>query len=275
MALKHFLFILLFAACSSFNSTTKSSRDKKTDLYYGQGTELLVKKDYSKALEYLLEALKLSPNDSEIHNNLGMAYYFKNRPQKAKEHLNIAIELNPQNSNARNNLASILFREKNYQEAKIQYEKVKEDLIYSHQYRTYYNLALISEQEGKTNEMLRLLNESVADREDFCPAHYKLGELSLAQEKLSAAIKHFKDASKGTCYKNPAPLYYQAVIFQRMEAPQKAMEKLSEILNNFETSTYATLAKTELTKIMAANPELKEQIQLTLDSFNKKTVDNL
>jgi len=275
MALKHFLFIFLFASCSSFNSSTKSTRDKKTDLYFGQGTEMLVKKDYSKALEYLLEAQRLNPKDSEIQNNLGMAYFFKKRPLKAKEHLSRAIELNPQNSNARNNLASILFREKNYKEARIQYNKVKEDLIYPHQYRTYYNLALIAEQEGQTKKLISLLNESVAERDDFCPAHYKLGELSLAQEKLSAAIKHFKNASKGTCYKNPAPLYYQARIYQRLASTQKAVGKFSEILSNFASSTYAKRSKSELAKMMIKNPELEEQIQLTLDDYNKKTVDSL
>ncbi len=278
MALKHLLFIstcIFLISCSSLNSNQKTTRDKKTDLYYGQGTEMLVKKEYSKALEYLLEAQKLSPKDSEIQNNLGMAYFFKKRWLKAKDHLTRAIELDPQNSNARNNLASILFREKNYKEAKIQYQKVKEDLIYSHQYRTYYNLALISEAEGKTNELIALLNESVAEREDFCPAHYKLGQVSLAQDKLSSAIKHFKNASKGLCYKDPAPLYYQAMIYQRLAAPQKAVGKLSEILSNFENSGYSPKAKSSLEQIMKSNPELREQIQITLDRLKKNAAEQL
>jgi type IV pilus assembly protein PilF len=278
MALKQLLFIItlyLMVACSSFNSENKSNRDKKTDLYFGQGTEMLVRKDYTKALEYLMEAQKLNPNDSEIQNNLGMAYYLKKRPAKAKLHLSKAIEINPKNSNARNNLASILYREKNYTEAKHQYNKVKEDLIYSHQYRTYYNLALISEAQGDTKNLIALLKESIAEREDYCPAHYKLGEISLERDKLSAAIKHFKNASKGTCYKDPAPLYYQAIIYQRLAAPQKAVGKLSEILDNFDKSVFAPKAKSALDKIMKNNPELREKIQITLDSFKKKSVDRL
>ena len=169
---KSFLFIFLIFAltsCSNYSVKEKSVRDKKTDLYFAQGTEMLVKKDYSRALEYLLEAQKLSPKDSEIQNNLGMAYFFKKRIEKAKQHLERSIELNPKNSDARNNYASILFREKNYQEAKQQYNAVKNDLIYPHQYRTNYNLALIEEIEGNQAQMIKLLGESVAERDDFAP----------------------------------------------------------------------------------------------------------
>ena len=58
---KSFLFIFLIFAltsCSNYSVKEKSVRDKKTDLYFAQGTEMLVKKDYSRALEYLLEAQK-------------------------------------------------------------------------------------------------------------------------------------------------------------------------------------------------------------------------
>ena len=262
-------------SCSSFNSKSKSARLKKTDLYYGQGTEMLVKKEYSKALEYLTQAQKLNPKDSEIQNNLGMAYYFKKRPEKAKEHLVRAIELNPKNSNARNNYASILFRESNFQEAKAQYQKVRNDLIYSHQYRTYYNLALIAEQENNETELIKLLNESIAEREDFCPAHFKLGEINFLKDNLSSAIKHFKNASKGTCYKYPEPLFYQAIIWRRLASPEKAIGKLSEILTNFKKSDYVKKAKSQLNQIAQNNPELKEQVKVTLDEFKKNDVDHL
>ena len=264
-------FTIIFSSCSTFNNGKESAKVKKTKLYYGQGTEMLVKKEYSKALEYLLEAQKLNPKDSEIQNNLGMAYYFKKRSEKAKSHLKRAIELDPKNSNARNNYASILFREGNYKEAKHQYQKVKEDLIYPHQYRTYYNLALIEGELKNNNEMIRLLHQSIAERDDFCPSHYKLGELSYRKEQLSAAIKHFKNASKGTCYKYPAPIYYQAIIWQRLAAPDKAAGKLTEILNNFEKSEYAKMAKTKLEEIVRENPEMREQIELSLKS-NKNQV---
>lgn len=275
---KSFLFIsLLFTlfACSNYSVKEKSVRDKKTDLYFAQGTEMLVKKDYSRALEYLLEAQKLSPKDSEIQNNLGMAYFFKKRMEKAKQHLERSIDLNPKNSDARNNYASILFREKNYQEAKKQYNAVKNDLIYPHQYRTNYNLALIEEIEGNQAQMIKLLGESVAERDDFCPAHFKLANYYFKRNELSSALKNFKKASKGTCYKDAAPLYYQAKIWLRLAAPEKSMGKLSEILSNFPASPFAKRAKTELEKIQRSNPELDEKIQLALDEYAKNELDRL
>ena len=129
--------------------------------------------------------------------------------------------------------------------------------------------------------MIRLLHESIAERDDFCPAHYKLGEISYQKEQLSAAIKHFKNASKGTCYKYPAPIYYQALIWQRLAAPDKAAGKLTEILNNFEKSEYAKMARTKLDQIIRENPEMREQIELALrgtkndSKSNKNSIDSL
>ena len=278
MILKQFVFTLILTfnlSCSTGGKNQKNERPKKAELYYGQGTEMLVKKDYSRALEYLLEAQKITPNDTEIQNNLGMAYFFKGRAEKAKQHLKRAIEINPKNSNARNNLAGILFREKNFKNAKNQYEMVKDDLIYQHQYRTYYNLALIAEIEGKYKETIRLLNESISERKEFCPSHYKLGEISLAKKQLSEALKHFRNASRGTCYKNAGPLYFQASIYRQLAAQDKATAKLTEILDNFPEPFFVKKALVMLEEIKKNSPELREKIQLTVDNYNKNSLDKL
>ena len=275
---KWFLLTTIFVfivSCSNLTANKKNERDKKTELYFAQGTEMLVKKDYSRALEYLLEAQRLAPNDSEIQNNLGMSYFFKNRMDQAKIHLTKAIELDPKNSNARNNYASLLFREKNYKEAKIQYEMVKADLVYPHQYRTNYNLALIAEVENDLEGMIKFLNESVAERDDFCPAHFKLGEFNFKNNNLSAALRNYKNSSKGTCYNYAAPLYQQALIWRKLAAPDKEFGKLSEIITNFPKSEYAQMAKEKLISLLEQNPEMREKIQLSLDEFNKKEIDNL
>ena len=92
--------------------------------------------------------------------------------------------------------------------------------------------------------------------------------MNLAQEKLSASIKHFK-CIKRSLHKDPAPLYYQAIIYQRLAAPHKAAGKFSEILDNFENSPFA-IKENSLISIRNENPELREQIQITLDGLRKR-----
>ena len=100
---------LLALACSSHSRPSKE--EKKAQIYYSQGTRNLVKKNYTNALKYLLLAYELSPEDSHIHNNLGMAYHFKGKPKKAIKHLERAVELDQNNTDARNNLAGLTFAE--------------------------------------------------------------------------------------------------------------------------------------------------------------------
>ena len=52
--------------------------------------------------------------------------------------------------------------------------------------------ALIEEIEGNQTQMIKLLGESVAEREDFCPAHFKLANYYFKRNELSAALKTSK-----------------------------------------------------------------------------------
>ena len=108
-----------------------------------------------------------------------------------------SIKLDPKNSDAKNNLASIYVDLNMLPEARALYEKVKEDLIYPHQYRTFYNLAVIAEKENRLNLMISYLEKSIKEREDYCPSHIKLGRFYLSQKKYSKAIKSFRAGSNG------------------------------------------------------------------------------
>ncbi len=66
--------ILVLTACSSKKADIKS---KQAELYFGAGTQSLMDQQYTEALKNLLEANKLDPENSDILNNLGMAYFFK------------------------------------------------------------------------------------------------------------------------------------------------------------------------------------------------------
>ena len=136
------LIATFFVSCASSNKKVEQ-RKKRAHIYYTHGTKYLLDKEYIESLKNLLEARNLDPENSKILNNLGMAYYFRGKPELAKKEILKSIEIDPKNSDARNNLASIYFQQGQYDMAKKQYEKVLANLIYSHQYRTHYNLGLI------------------------------------------------------------------------------------------------------------------------------------
>ena len=189
---------LLVASCASENPG-KTPSEKKADLYYSHGTTLLISKDYTEALDYLLKAVSFRKDDSKIHNNLGMAYFFKGETSLALKHLKKSLQLDQENSDARNNLASVYFKIGDIQKSKDQYNYILKNLVYKHQYRTYYNLALINIKEGNRALAIKNLTLSIRENDSYCIAHYKLGLLRKEDYQFQMALKHFKSATMGQC----------------------------------------------------------------------------
>lgn len=238
--------LLLISSCSSFNRDrykTKSTQERRAELFYTQGTRKLLDREYTEALTNLLEAFKLKPNDSKIRNNLGMAYFFKDRPQIAIEHLLKAIELDPQNSDARINLGSIYHRKGELDLALRQYEEALEDLTYRHHYRTHYNIALIYEQNGQFQQTMRKLDQSLGRNSEFCPALFKKGSIFYQNRRYAQAKDLFHQASRGGCSEDPAALYFRAMSMFQLGENRDALKAFEDIAMLHPTSEFANLSR--------------------------------
>lgn len=247
---------ILLSSCAHNELAEKSVEQKKAEIYYGQGTNDLVKKDYSQALVNLLKAREFDPKDSQIRNNLGMAYYFREQPELAETELLKAIDLDKNNSDAKANLGTIYLEKNRLKEAKSLYEQVLSDLTYQNQFRNYYNLAVLSLKEGDRKEAFEFLFKSIKERDDYCQAHFKLGELYFEEYKFKQALASFQESAKGTCTTEPAPHYQQALVLMNLNRYEEARMKFKEIIEKFPKSKFNSLSNVQLKKITA---EIKEQ----------------
>lgn len=238
--------LLVFTSCGGQQLADKSPAEAKADLYYANGTANLMNGNYTEALDKLLEANNLRPNDSKVLNNLGMAYYFKNDVKSALKNIIRAIEIDPKNSDARVNLASIYFKQGNFAEAKKQYEMVTKDLIYKSQFRTYYNLGLLALKENKIDVAKKYFLLSVKDREDYCPANYQLGVIERDLYNFASALNWFRKAQLTTCVTLPEPHLGEAKTLIELREYDKARIKLNYILEKFAQTPFAAFATNEL-----------------------------
>jgi len=62
---------------------------------YRQANEFFANKQYDNAAEYYERLLAFSPNDAEIHNNLGITLHYLGRSIEALERLNKGITVDP------------------------------------------------------------------------------------------------------------------------------------------------------------------------------------
>ncbi|MCO4794641.1 MAG: tetratricopeptide repeat protein [Bacteriovoracaceae bacterium] len=258
------LVLLLSVSCSSTSKKKKdlTESEKKAALHYSHGTEKLVSKNYTMALNHLLQAVKMNPEDPKIQNNLGMAYYFKGKLGKAINHLRKAVELDPENFDALNNLASIYFKQGRFALAKDQYKKVLEKLHYPHQYRTHYNMALISLREGSEAKARKHLGFSITENKDYCPSYFLLGKLEFGVKNYNRAYENFHNAGLGTCYKEPAPYFWKGKTLVNQNRYFKAEQLFRELMKKYPNSVYARKAAVELRNLKSKEilaKKIKEQ----------------
>jgi len=245
------IIIVLFTlvSCASTEMKDKSPDERKADLYYNHGTQALLSKDYTTALNHLQKAVALTPKDTKVQNNLGMAYYFKGEINTAIKHLLEAIDLDEKNSDARVNLAGIYYAQGRMDLALTQYEIVTKDLIYPFQFRTYYNMAIINERQGKISQARDLLAKSINENKGYCPAYFLLGKMNEKAMDLNSALASYQDATKGQCYEEPAPHFSQAKILIQLGRYSEAQEKLELVMEKFSRTSYFAMASQELAKL--------------------------
>ena len=226
------LFISLLLLTASCSSSQKDTNSKKADLFYTYGTQKLIDKDYTQALEALLKANTLKPNDTKTLNNLGLAYYLKKKPELAKKFFLKSIDEDEKNSDARNNLASIYFHEGKMNLAEKQYKEVLKDLVYQYSYRVKYNLALIELKRNNKKKAMKYLNEVTGYTLDYCPAPYQLALLLKEDGKIKDAIKNLNIATTGKCDKEPAPIYELGEIYRSLGERQKAISYFDKVIES-------------------------------------------
>ncbi len=94
--MKRMSLILLLFFLSAFTTNTP---DAFENLYY-KGVEAIIQKNYSAALLYLDEAIRLQPERDSAYSLMGYSYYSLNKPLQAVDYCNIALKINPKNAYA-------------------------------------------------------------------------------------------------------------------------------------------------------------------------------
>lgn len=83
---------------------------------YNLGTQLGQRGLYDEAGDALEQAIRIWPESSAAHNQLGNVYLMKAQPLRAERHYRQAVQYDPQNAEALFNLASVLMSQGRYDE---------------------------------------------------------------------------------------------------------------------------------------------------------------
>ncbi len=240
------VFISIFLVACASNNEKQSIREKQANIYYGKGTNQIALGKYTQALKSLLKAHELNPNRADINNNLGMAYYFKNRKQRAISFIQESLRIDPKHTDARLNLATIYTELGRFNEAQMQYNIVLDDLTYEYQHKTYYNLGMLNLKKNNFRKALNYFKQSLNESKNYCPAHFQIGELYYRNRSYKKALESYRSASQGVCYNQPRPLYHQALSYIQLKQYDTAKVKLEEVIERFALTKYQRMANKKL-----------------------------
>jgi tetratricopeptide (TPR) repeat protein len=148
--------------------------------------------DVSTAKSEFQMAVRLDPADANSHNDLGMTMLSTGDPHAAQMEFNKALNISPKHLDAAINLANILASEGQLGDA----ERILERALVANPNSAiaHNNLATVESINGKPNSAVKEFRAALGLNPSLASAHYGLGLALLDVNSYQPAIKEFKTA---------------------------------------------------------------------------------
>jgi Tfp pilus assembly protein PilF len=139
--------------------------------------------DFQKAQEEYRKALKESPRDADLLNDMGYGYYSRGRWAEAEKYLRQALAVKPDHAHALINLGLCVGEQGHYQEALDLFNKVLTPA------QALCNLGFILTTKHKWDEAKRAYQEALENDPDIPLARAALAKLEKAEQQTPSPVQ--------------------------------------------------------------------------------------
>ena len=150
------------------------------------------KGQYDLAIEHALTALRLKPDDADVHCDLGVAYLSKGLFDMAIEQYLTALRLKPDLAVARYNLAYVYLSRGQFDRAMEQYQKVLRLKPNDPEVHNYLGNAYLS--IGRYDLAIEHYQNALRQMPNLGEVHYNLGDAYFSVGQYDPAIEHYLEA---------------------------------------------------------------------------------
>jgi len=192
------------------------------------GEQFLENGDTSRAHNKFLEALKLVPNDPQMHNRLGMFEMAQGNPEKAKLYYQEACKLAPEVSRYHMRLGDSLQRLSRYEDAIQSYSRSLE--LEPKNAPAWNNRGFANFNIDRWNEALRCYDESMRSDPTYAVAWYNYGYTLQLSGRLNESKDFYQkavdlDPTDKIAWNNLANVHYNQGQYERsIEIYKKSLE---------------------------------------------------
>jgi len=229
---------VLLIGCASVSVNEK----KEAQAYYQGGTAALVEGDYTVALERLLKAVKINPEDPYGHNNLALTYQVKKLYDKAEFHFKRALELKEDFPDAQNNLGVLYLKKKQWKKAVEYCMKAAKNPLYRTPEKAYANVGRAYYGMKDYRKAIKYQRKAITIDREFCYAYTSLGQAQMRSKKYDRASKSLKKAIN-ICKTYEAPYYVLGLNYIKARKKKQAIKQFNVLLRRFPEGKYQVKAK--------------------------------
>ncbi|MBW2185516.1 MAG: tetratricopeptide repeat protein [Deltaproteobacteria bacterium] len=228
--LKRSLYLAMIVVVLSVASCAPKAKPVDLGLsHYKMAQSYMAAKDYTAALDEMLQAVNYKPNDAEYQATLAMVYFEKKAFVLSETHYKKSLQLRPGDPTVQNNLAALYLSMQRWDDAASLFRHVADNLLFRYQSRALIGLGVANFHGGhhmkavlafkevldgdpSNTSALYLLSKSYYSMAkydlarqylertlllvpDNIDVHFLLGEALLQLEKNDAAAMEFREVA--------------------------------------------------------------------------------
>jgi len=187
-----FLAAAVLVVCVSCAGTSK--KENEAQAHYKIGVSHLASGNIQAAFLKFQEALKLDPDNKEIHNALGNVYLRLEEYGNAEEQFETSLRIDRHYSEAYNNLCYVHYMTGRFKEAIESCGKALENPLYATPEKAFYNLGRAHYRLGNFAEAAAAFTNAAKRYPNFFPAFYGLALAYNASRMYGEAASAMGDA---------------------------------------------------------------------------------
>lgn len=185
--------VFLCSGCASLVDRSAKNQEK-AKIYLQLAADNYSQKEFSKAIEATLEAIKYDPNYAAAYNHLGIIYMETKRYPKSEEAFRKALDIQPEYPEIYNNLGVLFNRQDKYNQAVAFFEKALAFDKYSTPENALTNLGYSHYKLGNNTRSKAFHQKALDASPEFCLANKNMGDVYAKEKNFKKASDYFQKA---------------------------------------------------------------------------------
>jgi Tfp pilus assembly protein PilF len=160
--------------------------------HYKMAQSYIAAKDYTDALDEMLQAVKYKPNDADFQSTLAMVYFEKKAYVLSETHYKKSLQLRPNDPTVQHNFAALYLSMQRWDDAAELFRQVADNLLFRYQTRALIGLGVAHYHGGHRMKAVMAFKEAIDTDSRNTNALFLLSKTYYSMAKYDLARQYLK-----------------------------------------------------------------------------------